>query len=99
MSSTAYDRGVILLGQGRFDLADREFRRELSLDPDNARAHACLALCLGRSDQDAEALREAQEAVRLDPNHPFCHYVHGQALHALGREHEAEAAAIEAIRL
>ncbi|WP_435016519.1 tetratricopeptide repeat protein [Tundrisphaera sp. TA3] len=99
MSSTAYDRGVILLGQGRFDLAVREFRRELALDPDNARAHACLSLCLGRGDQDAEALREAQEAVRLDPGYPFCHYVHGQALHALGREDEAEAAAIEAIRL
>ena len=99
MSSTAFQRGVVLLGQGRFDLADREFRQELSLDPDNPLAHAFLALCLGRRDRDAEALREANEAVRIGPGLAFCHYVRGQSLHALGREDDAESAAIEAIRL
>lgn len=99
MSSTAFQRGVILLGQGRFDLADREFRQELARDPDNPMAHAFLALCLGRSDRDADALREAEEAVRLGPDLAFCHYVRGQALHSLDREAEAEVSAREAVRL
>lgn len=99
MSSTAFQRGMILIGQGRFDLADREFRQELARDPENPMAHAFLALCLGRRDRDAEALREADEAVRIGPDLAFCHYVRGHALHSLDRQDEAEAAAIEAIRL
>ncbi len=97
--STAFDRGIVLLQQGRYDLADREFRRELSEDPDNPMVHAWLALCLSQRDEDKEALREADEAVRTGPDLAFCHYVRGVALNALDRQAEAEAAALEAIRL
>jgi tetratricopeptide (TPR) repeat protein len=97
--STAFHRGMVLLQQGRYDLADREFRQELSEDPDNPMAHACLALCLSRRDEDAAALVEADEAVRTGPDFAFCHYVRGVALNSLDRHAEAEAAAVEAIRL
>ncbi len=97
--STAYQRGMVLVGQGRFDLADREFRQELSQDPDNPLAHAFLALCLSHRDEDTGALREADEAVRTGPDLAFCHYVRGRALVALDRYTEAGAAAREAIRL
>jgi tetratricopeptide (TPR) repeat protein len=97
--STAFDRGMVLLQQGRHDLADREFRQELSQDPDNPLAHACLSLCLSRRDDDKAALAEADEAVRTGPDYAFCHYVRGAALNALDRHAEAEAAVTEAIRL
>ena len=97
--STAFQRGIVLLQQGRFDLADREFRLELAQAPDDPQAHAFLSLCLAQRDNDEEALREADEATRLGPDFAFAHYVRGNALRALNRPREADAAAREAIRL
>ena len=34
--STAFQRGIVLFNQNRYDLADREFRQELAESPDNA---------------------------------------------------------------
>jgi tetratricopeptide (TPR) repeat protein len=97
--STAYQRGIVLYSQHRYDLADREFRHELAEAPDNATAHAFLALCLVEQKRPDEALREADEAVSLEPGDAFSHYVRGRVLHDQDRYKEAEAAAQEAIRL
>jgi tetratricopeptide (TPR) repeat protein len=97
--STAQQRGIVLLQQGRHDLADREFRQDLAQEPDSPLSHAFLALCLTRSDRDDEALREADEAVRCGPDLAFCHYVRGCALQSKKRLAEAETAAREAIQL
>jgi tetratricopeptide (TPR) repeat protein len=97
--STSLQRGIVLYNQSRYDLADREFRRELAEAPDNAMAHAFLALCLSEQDRHDEALHEAGEAVRLEPDEAFGHYVRGRVLHQQDRLKEAEAAAREAIRL
>jgi tetratricopeptide (TPR) repeat protein len=98
--STAFQRGIVLFNQHRHDLADREFRQELAESPDNAFAHAFLSLCLmQQQDRKQEALREADEAIRLDPAKAFCHYVRGRVLCDQDRYKEAEASAQEAIRL
>lgn len=97
--STAFQRGLVLYSQGRRDLAEREFRRALGEEPDDPGAHAFLALCLSARDADAEALSEADEAVRLAPASGFSHMVRGHALLSLKRLPEAEDAAREAIRL
>src|SRR3982750_3819735 len=96
-SAAAFQRGSVLYEQGRHDMAAAEFRRVLAEDPDYAPAHALLALCLGRTDQKEEALREADEAVRLAPDMAFCHFVRGYALLAADRAREAEEAARTAI--
>ena len=97
--STALQRGMVLLSQGRTDLAEREFRQALADDPGEAIGHAFLALCLSGRDRDTEALTEANEAVRLAPASPFVHSVRGRALLGLKRLGEAEASIREAIRL
>jgi tetratricopeptide (TPR) repeat protein len=97
--SEAHQRGLLLLQQGRYDLADREFRQHLAQTPDDPMAHAFLSLCLKSTKKDDEALAEANEAVRCGPNLAFCHYVRGCALQGKKRLAEAEAAAQEAIRL
>jgi tetratricopeptide (TPR) repeat protein len=97
--STSLQRGIVLYHQSRYDLADREFRQELAEAPDNAMAHAFLALCLTEQDRHDEALHEAGEAVRLEPDAAFCHYARGRVLYDQDRLKEAEAAAQEAIRL
>ncbi len=97
--TNAFERGLILFQQGRYDLAEREFRRSLGESPDFAMSHALLALCLSHVDRDEDALREADEAIRIEPDRAYCHYVRGQVLCGLGRLKEAEASLREAIAL
>jgi tetratricopeptide (TPR) repeat protein len=97
--STAFQRGIVLFNQDRYDLADREFRQELAESPGNPLAHAFLALCLMHRERKDEALFEANEAIRLAPDLAYCHFVRGNLLRDLKRIPEAEAAAQEAIRL
>jgi tetratricopeptide (TPR) repeat protein len=96
--TTAFQRGIVLFNQNRYDLADREFRQELAESPDNALAHAFLAYCLMQRDHKEEALREADLAIRLDPGVAFCHYVRGLVLCRQDRLKEAEESVQEAIR-
>ncbi len=97
--STAYQRGIVLYQQGRYDLADREFRQELASSPENSQAHAFLALCLSEQKRHEDALREADESVRLEPDEAFGHYAKGRVLLEQDRLKDAEAAVREAIRL
>ncbi|MHB1133093.1 MAG: tetratricopeptide repeat protein [Chloroflexota bacterium] len=93
------DRARILYDQRRFELAAAEIRRALVADPNNHLAHGLLALCLSQTDQHAEAVAAAGEAVRLAPDEPFAHYALGHALLGAERLSDAEAAASEAVRL
>ncbi len=97
--SAFQQRGVLLLQQGRYELADREFRQDLAQDPDSPLSHAYLALCLVRAGRKDDALREAEEAIRCAPGLAFSHYVRGAVLQDRRRLPEAEAEALEAIRL
>lgn len=97
--SQAQQRGIILLQQGRYDLADTEFRRSLAEEPDDPLSHAYLSICLSNLNRGDEALREAGEAVRLGPELAFSHYVRGNALRGMNRLADAENAANEAIQL
>lgn len=97
--SEAFSRGLILYAQGRHDLAEREFRRALAEEPDHAEAHAFLADCLCDADREADALHEADEAVRLDPEAAHGYAARARSLFGLGRLREAEEAASEALRI
>jgi tetratricopeptide (TPR) repeat protein len=96
---TTHQRALLLFDQGRLDLAENETRRILTQDPNDARAHALLALCLIRRDAFSEALFESAEGVRLDPAAGFNHYVRGHVLVATERSEQALKAARLAIEL
>jgi tetratricopeptide (TPR) repeat protein len=55
-----------------WDLAgsDAEFRRALALDPNSAQTHQWYAGTLQVTSEGAEAIRQIDEAVRLDPTSP-----------------------------
>ncbi len=93
------DRAVVLIQQSRHDLAEQELRLALGAEPENARAHALLALCLAKREQFQDATEEARQAIGLAPDQPFCHYVMASILHDRRRFDEAEEAITEAIRL
>jgi tetratricopeptide (TPR) repeat protein len=96
---TGLERSTLLLDQGRFDLAEKELRKRLTEQHDDALAHALLAYCLMRQERLGEAEREAREAVGLAPDAAFCHFHLGQVLDQRDRLDEAAATFQEAIRL
>ncbi len=92
-------RGRLLLMQSRWKEAEEHLRRGLAADPDDAEAHALLALSLSELKRPADALREARLAIKLAPDVPYGHYVHATVLAQQDREADAEAAIREAVRL
>ncbi len=80
-------------------MAETEFRRALAEDPDNARAHSLLGLCLAHREKFKEATEEAQQAIHLGPDEPFTHYAMAKVW--LDRNHTVPALAEinEAIRM
>jgi tetratricopeptide (TPR) repeat protein len=94
-----YQRGILLLSQSRYDLAEGEFRQALSNEPTDGLSHAYLGLSLSWQGRNEEALRESEEAIRFEPRESFCYYVRGHVLLALDRYREAEASVRQAIEL
>jgi tetratricopeptide (TPR) repeat protein len=92
-------RGLVLIQQSRFDLAEKELRLALAGDPDSPQAHAFLALCLNHREEFAEATEEARQAVQGAPEWPTAHAILGEVFLARNRPEQAEQAAKEALRL
>ena len=93
------ERSTLLLEQGRYDLAEKELRRRLAEDHQDALAHSLLAFCLMKQERLPEAEREAREAVGLAPDEAYSHFHLGQVLDQRDRLDPAAAAFQEAIRL
>ncbi|HHM12561.1 MAG TPA: tetratricopeptide repeat protein [Planctomycetaceae bacterium] len=66
-------RGILLVTQGKPDLAERELRAACAEFPQDSDAHAVLAQCLLQMDRYAEAEEEAEEAIRCSPDDAFAH--------------------------
>ncbi len=62
------ERGKQSLAQNMTTQAESEFRAAISADPNNATAHAQLAVVLEKKGDLASARTEAQTSVRLQPN-------------------------------
>ncbi len=97
--SDRVERAELLLSRGRADLAEKEARGALAEDPDDALAHAVLALCLGDLKKFKEGLREARRAVELMPDNPATHYVLSRTFILDDQYGKALTAIEEALRL
>lgn len=92
-------RALLLLQQGRYELAEQELRKSLGEDPQDPLAHSLLALCLSQRERFDEATHAAQHAVHLAPDAGFPFYVLARVMVARNRDSEAFEAINEAIRL
>lgn len=92
-------RARVLIEQSRFDMAEREIRGALIEDPNQAEAHALLAICLVNAKKYDDARSEAQLAIHLAPDDGFTHYVHSVVLSSLNQLRESKQAIEEAIGL
>ena len=81
--------GEVYLKMKRYLSAEKNFRKALSIDPENADAQIGLGKSfLGRG-KNADAAEAALEAVGLRYHNPAGHYLLGVALHRLGRLDQA----------
>jgi DNA-binding winged helix-turn-helix (wHTH) protein/tetratricopeptide (TPR) repeat protein len=69
--------------------ADREFRRAIELDPNNANAHHWYSPVLGTMGRHTEALTEIERAQALDPTSKSVLADKGIILYEMGRRQEA----------
>ncbi len=83
-------RATMLMEQHRPEQAAEQLRMALASDPNHAVAHALLALCLLEDrDQWLQATREAEQAIGLEPDSGFAHYVLANVLSKRNRHDEA----------
>lgn len=69
--------------------AEELFRRSLALNPTYARTHAFYSALLSAQHRDAEAIREGEEALRLEPLNIQVYILQGQTLMQAGRLDDA----------
>jgi tetratricopeptide (TPR) repeat protein len=84
---------------GRFDQAERTFRRAAILDPEDVEAATGLAQMLLQNEDPKSAAAWARRAIKRAPKYATMHVVLGNALRAAGDAEGAEASWREALRL
>jgi Flp pilus assembly protein TadD/uncharacterized protein YqgC (DUF456 family) len=93
------ERARFLIEQDRYALAESELRRHLLAEPEDATAHALLALALSEQNKHREALESAHRAIHLAPMFSYAHYVLAYINTRQDHLDEAEKAINEALRL
>ena len=99
MSSSFLEAAFAFASNSDWARAVPAARQALASDPENARAHALLALGLTQLDQPREAVEAARRSVALDPELPFAHFVLGRALLDQDDVSGAERSVRESLRL
>lgn len=87
-----FNRGVAAQDAGRADVAIREFRAAIRLEPGAAKAHGGLGAVLADSGRHEEAIAEIEAAVKLDPGEAVYHFHLGVYLGIKGRSARSLAA-------
>jgi tetratricopeptide (TPR) repeat protein len=95
----ALERAEAALSARQLDLAEPLYRQHLAIHPEDSRAHARLATCLGQLRRLDEALAEAKLAVRHDPLSDFARSSLATLLYQAGDYRNARAELEEAVRL
>ena len=72
------DRAQVLINNGRLGLAEQEIRKHLSENPDDARAHTMLAMCLFDLSCHDDAIESARKALELAPQNPYIYWILGR---------------------
>ena len=91
--------GVVLLFQGKYDMAEAHLTEAVRLDPSNAESHVNLATILWRRGKHEEAKAELAKALQLNPGNEEGHNNLGLFLAAQGKYDEAAAHFTDALRL
>jgi len=88
-SEAYYNYGVLLRNQGKFDEAEKAFRKTLAIAPTNDAAHDNLGYLLERQGKLEEAANEYKKAIDANPMSRQAHFKLGRIL--VNQQHYAEA--------
>jgi tetratricopeptide (TPR) repeat protein len=86
---TLFDSALSLESSGRHADAVAEWRKALTIDPTNAKAHTNLGIALLATGAAQEALAELRKAIEIEPDYGRARNNLGAALIELGRYEEA----------
>jgi tetratricopeptide (TPR) repeat protein len=92
-------RAELLLGQSRYEMAEKELRQVLVHEPENTTALRMLASCLLQTNRKPEALQITQTLLTLEPAEPYNLYMHAIVLAELEKYADAENHIRQAIAL
>lgn len=99
MASSHLEAAFAFASNSDWERAVPAARQAVASDPQNAHAHALLALGLAQLEQPREAVEAGRRAVALAPDLAFAHFVLGRALLENDDVTAAERAARESLRL
>src|SRR5262249_51916848 len=94
-----YMLGLSAWKDGRLDIAEGEFQKSLTLDPNHQKSCLNLARVLIEGHRPTEALKVLDRAVEIDSTNGSAYRLKGNALGDLGRSDEAALAYQSAIQL
>jgi tetratricopeptide (TPR) repeat protein len=94
-----FNKGIALLGQGKYDEGIKAYDEAIRLDPKFAMAWNNKGLALFGQGKYDEAIKALDEAIRLDPTYVYPWIGKGNVLKLLGRTSEADAAFAKAKEL
>ncbi|WP_328337019.1 tetratricopeptide repeat protein [Streptomyces violaceus] len=83
---------------GEFDIAERDLRRALDVEPGHLDARLGLARLLSLTEHGEEALTELERAAGGDELPPYGETIRGRSLYTLGRYEESAASLEAAVR-
>lgn len=75
-----YNYGVLLVNEGRFEEAEKAFRKTLAIAPTNDAAHNNLGYLLEREGKLTEAAAEYRKAIEIRPTSREAHFKLGRIL-------------------
>ncbi|HEY9774615.1 MAG TPA: tetratricopeptide repeat protein [Planktothrix sp.] len=93
------ERANHLYQQGRYSLAEKEYRAHLTQNPDSSYGHRRLAFALLRQGKSKEAMAEINKAIECNPADEWAHYGQANILKHCGKFKEAEASLKEALEI
>ena len=94
-----FERGQLLLEQGRVKEAEKAFRKTLADNPSHAAAMALLGHCLSVKKEHEQALEFINQAIGAEPNNPYFFYLKSRASFFANKIKEARNAAEEGLRI
>jgi tetratricopeptide (TPR) repeat protein len=97
--SPSLQKASLLIGQSRYDLAEKELRSILVQEPHHVIANRLLATCLLNQHRDIEALEVTSHLVGTHPDDPDNLYMHAISLLHTDKDREAERFIRDAISL
>ena len=88
--TSAVYRGDLLGHMGRADVAEKELKRAIELDPALARSYVSMGMLRLREQKDKEALEFLSSAVQRDSQDAMAHFYYANLLERLAAANEGE---------